>query len=148
MFSGFLHVFGAPKSVGAIYGLLFASPEPLCFGDIVTRLGVSKGSVSQGVTFLRQSGAIKVVVIADDRREFFEPELGLRRLASGLINEKIQPLAGETKLAVARLKKHAGEARVERNGFQLGRIRQLETWHRQLGRALPLVQTILRVTGK
>lgn len=143
LFSGFLHVLGVPNSIGAIYGLLFASPEPLCFADIVERLDMSKGSVSQGLAFLRQSEAVKVVEVAGDRREFFEPELGLRRLASGLIQEKIQPLAKETKDAVVRLKQHAGSAQGEQSNFQLERIKQLETWHRQLGRVLPVVQTIL-----
>lgn len=145
MFSSFLRTLGVPNSVGAIYGLLFASPQPLCFAEIVERLGISKGSVSQGLTFLRQSGAVKLVDVADDRREFFEPELGLRRLASGLIKEKIEPLAKETKGAVARLRSHAKAARNEQNEFQMERIEQLETWHRQLGRVLPVVQTILKI---
>ncbi len=145
LFSGFLHVLGVPNSVGSIYGLLFASPGPLCFADIVEKLGVSKGSVSQGLAFLRQTGAVHVVEVAGDRREFFEPELGLRRLASGLIQEKIQPLAKETQGAVARLKSHAKTARGTQNVFQLERIEQLETWHRQLGRVLPVVQTILKI---
>lgn len=145
LFSSFLHVLGVPNSIGAIYGLLFASPEPLCFADIVDRLEMSKGSVSQGLSFLRQCGAVKVVEIVGDRREFFEPELGLRCLASGLIKEKIQPLTKETRGAVARLKQHAENARNGKNEFQKERIRQLETWHKQLGRVLPLVQAILNV---
>lgn len=145
LFSDFLHVLGMPKSIGAIYGLLFASPVPLCFAEIVERLDASKGSVSQGLAFLRQSGAVKLVEDPDDRREFFEPELGLRRLASGLIQEKIKPLANETKGAVTRLKRHAESARGKQYEFQMERIKQLGTWHRQLGRVLPVVQTILRV---
>ena len=145
LFASFLHVLGAPNSVGAIYGLLFASPEPLCFAEIVERLDMSKGSVSQGLAFLRQSGAVNVLEIPGDRREFFEPELGLRRLASGLIQEKIQPLAKESKGAVARLKCYAQNNRGGQNKFQLERIEQLETWRKQLGRVLPLVQTILNI---
>lgn len=145
LFSGFLHALGVPKSIGAIYGLLFASAEPLCFAQIVEKLEVSKGSVSLGLAFLRQSGAVKVVEIAGDRREFYVPELGLRRLASGLIKEKIQPLAKETQGAVARLKRHAEAARGGRSEFQLERVEQLEIWHRQLGRVLPVVQTILKI---
>lgn len=145
LFSEFLHVLGLPKSIGAIYGVLFASPGPLCFADIVERLDMSKGSVSQGLSFLRQSGAVKLVDLADDRREFFEPELGLRRLASGLIQEKIQPLAKESKAALTRLRKQATEAAGERQQFQMERIEQLAKWHRQLGRILPVVQTILKI---
>lgn len=148
MFSSFLRVFGVPNSIGAIYGLLFASPEPLCFTDIVKRLEVSKGTVSQGLAFLRQTGAVKPVEVTGDRREFFEPELGLRRLASGLIKGKIQPLTNETKVAVARLKLHAENVRDGRNEFQVERIEQLETWRRQLGRLLPIVHALLTVNHK
>jgi len=148
LFSELLHVLGVPKSIGAIYGLLYAVPEPLCFADIVERLEMSKGSVSQGLAFLRQAKAVKVLEITGDRREFFEPELGLRRLASGLINEKIQPMAKETKGAVARLKRQVECVRDAKSGFQLERIQQLEIWHRQLGYLIPLAQTVLRVTVK
>ena len=40
---------GVPKSVAAIYGVVFASPVPLSFADIESHLGISKGSVSQGL---------------------------------------------------------------------------------------------------
>lgn len=83
--------------------------------------------------------------IAGDRREYFEPELGLRKLASGLIKERIQPLAKDTKTAAARLRLNAENARGGISEFQLERIEQLETWHRQLGRVLPVVQTILKI---
>jgi DNA-binding transcriptional regulator GbsR (MarR family) len=145
LFSDYLHVLGMPKSVGAIYGLLFASSEPLCFAQIVGKLNASKGSVSQGLTFLRQTGAVKQVEIAGDRREFFEPELGLRNLASGLIKEKVYPLTKDAREAAARLKRNAASARGDEGEFQMDRIKQLETWQRQLGRVLPVIQTILRV---
>lgn len=131
--------------MGAIYGVLFASPEPLCFAQIVERLDASKGSVSQGLAFLRQSGAVIVVDRPGDRREFFEPELGLRRLAMGLIQEKIQPLAKDGRAALGRLRAQAGANAGAKKEFQLERIRQLETWHGQLGRVLPVVQAILKV---
>jgi DNA-binding transcriptional regulator GbsR (MarR family) len=146
LFSGFLHVLGVPKSIGGIYGLLYSSPRPLCFADIVEKLEMSKGSVSQGLAFLRQCGAIKAVESPGDRREFFEPELGLRRLASGLIQERIQPLAKETQVMVARMKRNAKTSSGAQNEFQMDRINQLEAWRRQLGRFLPVIQTILKVS--
>jgi hypothetical protein len=45
-FAGVVGVLGVPPSVGQIYGLLFASPEPLSFTDILEVLNASKGSVS------------------------------------------------------------------------------------------------------
>lgn len=82
---------GMQKSLGEIYGLLYATPEPLAFQDIVDRLGLSKGSVSQGLRFLRTVGAIKPVVVVGDRREFFEPVLELRALVGGFLKERLNP---------------------------------------------------------
>jgi hypothetical protein len=50
---------GLPRSLGQIYGLAFASPEPVCFDDVVSRLGLSKGSASQGLRVLRELGALR-----------------------------------------------------------------------------------------
>ena len=49
---------GVPKSVAVLYGIVFASPQPLSFADIQARGTLSKGSVSQGLRVLREMGAI------------------------------------------------------------------------------------------
>src|SRR5208283_5100241 len=67
-------LFGLPPSVGRIYGLLYGSPTPLSFTDIVELLEISKGSASQGLQFLHSLGAVHVVENFGERREFFEPE--------------------------------------------------------------------------
>ena len=58
MFADLVVLLGLPKSMGEIYGLLFASAEPLTFGEIEQKLGLSKGSVSQGLKSLRELGAV------------------------------------------------------------------------------------------
>ncbi len=145
LFTGYLHALGLPNSVGAIYGLLFASAGPLCLTDIVGKLAMSKGSVSQGLAFLRQGGAVKTVALPGCRKEYYEPELGLRRLASGLIRDKIKPLAHESRVAMTQMRQYTAEATGEDRAFKLKRIRQLEGWNRQLGRVLPIVQMLLKV---
>jgi hypothetical protein len=91
IFVQMIQVLGLPRSLGEIYGLLFATPQPLAFQDIADRLSLSKGSVSQGLKFLRTVGAIKPVVVAGDRREFFEPVVELRALVGGFIQERLNP---------------------------------------------------------
>jgi len=41
-------ILGVPKSLAAIYGVCFASPEPLSFSEVQERLDISAGSISQG----------------------------------------------------------------------------------------------------
>ena len=69
------NLLGVPKSVAVLYGIVFASPQPLSFADIQTRGTLSKGSVSQGLRVLREMGAIKEVSAPADRSELFTPDL-------------------------------------------------------------------------
>ena len=59
IFADLVVLLGLPKSMGEIYGLVFASAEPPTFADIEHKLGLSKGSVSQGLRALRELGAVR-----------------------------------------------------------------------------------------
>ena len=129
-FGGAVQLFGlVPPSVGQIYGLLYASPEPLSFSNIFERLGVSKGSASQGLNLLRSLGAVHTVAPIDTngRREFPPPELSLRRLLRGILDERVSPLAGKSAGRLARLRQLADGAGGKERKFRLGRVQQLET---------------------
>jgi DNA-binding transcriptional regulator GbsR (MarR family) len=144
-FAEVVQVLGVPPSVGQIYGLLYASPQPLSFSDIVERLEISKGSASQGLQVLRSLGAISTagpVEGGDGRREYFEPELSLRQLVSGVLRERVAPLAGAGGDRIARLRELA-EREVEGSEFCLDRVKQLETWRRRLRTVLPVLSTLL-----
>ena len=103
-----------PKSVAAIYGLCFASAEPLSFADINDRLDLSQGSISQGLRVLREMGALRVVPVdtaepspappETRRREFFAPDLELRKLVSHWIEQRLekQLKAGKGRLQAMR----------------------------------------------
>ena len=157
LFGEVLQLFGVPKSVGQIYGLLYASPVPLCFSDIVEQLNISKGSVSQGLQLLRSLGAIRLLEQADvrnsahllvslpviaTRRDYFEPELSLRKLMSGVLRERLMPLATTGSGHLARLRELA-ERDGSRGRFYLDRVKQLETWRRRLKAVLPVLTALL-----
>ena len=92
--------FGLPRSVALIYGTLFLAENPLPVSEIIEESGLSKGSVSSGLRFLERMGFIHLVVESSDRRTFYRPELSLRLLAAGLIEENFTPALkrGETLL--------------------------------------------------
>src|ERR1035441_7808235 len=83
-------ILGVPKSVATLYGLFFATPHPLCFADVEERLDISKGSISQGIRVLQEVGALKTVAVDDDRREFFVPDLELRKLILRWLNQRLK----------------------------------------------------------
>jgi DNA-binding transcriptional regulator GbsR (MarR family) len=133
-----------PKSVGEIYGLLFATPRPLAFQHITERLRISKGSASQGLRLLRANGAIKLVYMPGDRRDHFEPETELRALITGFLREKVQPhlQTGASRIdalqQIARSSalgpSDAPEAQILR-----ARIDKLGSWQKKARTVVPLV---------
>ncbi|QYM77528.1 transcriptional regulator [Horticoccus luteus] len=143
-FTDLVGVVGIPRSVGQIYGLLFASPVPLGFTDIAQRLDISKGSASQGLRLLQSLGAVRSAGTSGDRRELFWPETRLRRLVSGILREKVEPLVSADESRMARLRELA-RATPDAAGaaFSEDQVKLLETWRRQMWLLLPILKTLL-----
>ncbi|MGC4073513.1 MAG: hypothetical protein QM760_13565 [Nibricoccus sp.] len=150
-FSEIVQIFGVPKSVGQIYGLLYSSPEPLGFQDIVEQLNISKGSASQGLQLLRSLGAIAEADRSSQIAGFspgmkrsvaYQPELSLRQLITGILRERIAPMAVTGADRLARLKELAGQTPVQTK-FYLGRAKQLETWRKRFTAVMPLLTALL-----
>jgi DNA-binding transcriptional regulator GbsR (MarR family) len=133
-----------PRSIGEIYGLLFASAQPIVFQDIVDRLNMSKGSASQGLRVLRTTGAAKVVYVPGDRRDHFVPETELRALLSGFLREKIQPHLKAGSVRVDALRKVAARsARSPAEGAILSdRIEKLKAWHKRGNAIVPIITKV------
>ena len=136
---------GVPKSVAALYGICFASPEPLSFADIEQKLDLSKGSISQGLRFLREVGALKEVSTAADRLDRFEPDMELRKLASHWIEERLQKQlnSGQSRLvAIGKsipLGKNGAAKKLN------ARLKALQDWHDRTQRLLPIIRTFLKL---
>jgi HTH-type transcriptional regulator, glycine betaine synthesis regulator len=157
---------GMQKSLGEIYGLLFATPQPLAFQDIVDRLGLSKGSVSQGLKFLRTVGAIKPVEVPGDRREYVEPVVELRALVGGFLRERLNPelenwgvrakalkvpdfqtsdsdaMQGQS-VAARNQKTPRPKLTVKNDKIIQDRIEKLRTWQKRANTVLPMVSKLL-----
>jgi DNA-binding transcriptional regulator GbsR (MarR family) len=137
-------ILGLPPSIGEIYGLLFISPTPLALDDFVERLGISKGSVSQGLRMLKGLRAVHEVESASDRRTYYEPAIELKRLAGGFIREQVRP---HFKSAETRIRDLAEKAQEiddpESRKFLRARIERIDTWRRSTTKLLPILQKLL-----
>ena len=149
-FAEIVQLFGLPRSVGQIYGLIYISPEPLGFSAIVERLEISKGSASQGLQLLRSLGAINEADILlgstgaprAARRVVYEAELSLRQLVTGVLHERLAPLVSAGAKRLERLKELAEQA-PENTKFYLDRIKQLETWRKRVTTVSPILAALL-----
>ncbi len=139
---------GIPKSVGEIYGLLFATARPLAFPDIGEMLNLSKGSISQGLRLLRGIGAVKLIYIPGDRRDHFVPETELRALLSGFLRENVRPHleSGLARIkildALCRRSDFSGsDERTQKTLRQ--RIEKLQAWHKKGRTVVPIISKLV-----
>ena len=141
-----VRVLGLPRSIGEIYGLLFISRVPLALDDLVSRLNISKGSVSQGLRTLKSLGAVSEAIGngGTERRTYYEPAVELKRLVGGFIREQIRPHLESGKTKIRRLAETASEVHdAEHRVFLSERIHRLEQWMHSGGQLLPILQKIL-----
>lgn len=138
-------VLSVPRSVGEIYGLLYASPHPIHMDYIMERLEMSKGSVSQGLRWLRDLGAVRSQYIPGDRRDHYVAVTELRKLASGFLHERVLPHLRSGEDYLERLDHLAAEVPGEHRKFAKDRMSKVKTWHRVATKIIPL---FLRVTGR
>ena len=137
---------GAPRSVAAIYGIVFASPEPLSFADVEARLDISKGSVSQGLRVLREIGAIKMVEGNGNRRDYFGPDLELRKLVVRFLDERLQRQLADGTERLKQLGRSVPDSGAKNTAALRERIRQLKNWHDKTRAVVPVIKTFLALT--
>jgi DNA-binding transcriptional regulator GbsR (MarR family) len=134
-------ILGLPKSVGLIYGAVFVSARPIEAGDICKKLKISRGSVSQGLKFLRELGAIRVEGDNGNRAEHFMVEDHLRKAVETFVTKKIAPAFEELGEEVVRLEKDPNLSLPTELREKLETIRR---WHGHSRLLLPLVTGFLK----
>jgi DNA-binding transcriptional regulator GbsR (MarR family) len=143
LFIQFFRALGAPKSTAEIYGLLFLSAEPLSMDELIGRLNLSKGAGSQGLRFLRNLGAVKVVYVPGNRRDHYEAETELRALVGGFLKEKLIPHFESGSARLARIEGLAARTPAASREHASARIQKLRSWESSGRQLLPLIGKIL-----
>ncbi len=142
VFSELADLFGNPRSHGQIYGLLFASPEPLTMDAISARLGISKGSASQGLRALEDLGAIERDSSAG-RTGLYIARLELKLLISGFVRQRLIPRLTASHSILAELKSLLPEMPDDRSREAAFRLKRVTQWHDRAVQFLPLAQKFL-----
>jgi DNA-binding transcriptional regulator GbsR (MarR family) len=132
-----------PRSVGELFGYLFAAETPRPFDEIVSALGISKGSASQGLKWLTQIGAITTVYVPRDRRTFYEAETSMRKLFGTAVQESVRPrLEGNGRLVEAIEERIAAHATGEEAEHYRTRLSSLRSWNEKALVLLPLLDKL------
>lgn len=68
------HMFGLPRLMGRIVGLLLHADDPISLDSISKDLDVSKGPVSQIVKRLRDHNQVKRIWVPGDRKDYYQAD--------------------------------------------------------------------------
>lgn len=83
------HEFGLGRLAGRIYALLLLESKPICLGDIMAKLSISKASASITLRRLAAWRLVHRVAEEKDRRDFYQIEDDF----SKVLREQLVPLA-------------------------------------------------------
>ena len=63
---------GLPRIAGRIFGMLIYDGDVVSFGDLATKLQVSRASISTSIRILEERGLIKRIAKLGERQDFFQ----------------------------------------------------------------------------
>ena len=131
---------GLPRSLAQLYATLFLSESPLAFEEIVARSGLSKASASTGLRDLERLHGVERVIVAQDRRSFYQAQLSLRRLIGAFVAETVKPGLhdGDRLLREALVLATDGD---HSEHFK-ARLNSLVTWHERASEILPILSAL------
>jgi HTH-type transcriptional regulator, glycine betaine synthesis regulator len=143
LFVQFARSIGQPRSVAEIYGLLFASPQPLAMDTLIERLNLSKGSASQGLKYLQDLGAVRTVYVAADRRTHYEAVAELRKLAGRFLRQQLLTHFEDSETRLDRIALQTQSLSDAQRKHIMERVKLLRRWERTGRRILPFVLKML-----
>lgn len=143
IFADLADLLGNPSSLGSIYGLLFASPEPLSMDEIVERLDISTGTASQGLRRLVELDAVVPSKADGERVTRYSAKLELRPFISAFLNQQLLPRLRKSSDRLASLEEALGgldPSDQEALRFRIGRATK---WHNRAKTFLPIVKRFI-----
>jgi DNA-binding transcriptional regulator GbsR (MarR family) len=143
LFIQFAGTLGQPRSVAEIYGLLFASEKPLDMDMLIERLGLSKGSASQGLKYLLDLGAVRKVYIAGERRTYYEAVAELRKLAVRYLRQQVLVHFEDSAARLDQIAAQTATLSDSQKRHIVERVRLLRRWQRSGRRLMPLMLRML-----
>jgi DNA-binding transcriptional regulator GbsR (MarR family) len=142
-------VFGLPRSLGQIYGLLYLAAEPLSLDGIAELLAISKASASTGTRQLAAWGGIRQVWVHGERRDHFEVEADLGNLLRSGFTDFLKPRLATSQKRLIKLSETLDEdlahGSVSREEYKLcaERLKKFAQLQKRLQTIAPFAEKLL-----
>ncbi|MDD2921725.1 MAG: MarR family transcriptional regulator [Anaerolineales bacterium] len=79
---------GLPKGMGAIFAVLYLSPNPLSLDEIVQETGLTKGAISTQIRTLARMGLAHRSAKIADRKDYYEAESDFYKSIRSILKER------------------------------------------------------------
>jgi HTH-type transcriptional regulator, glycine betaine synthesis regulator len=79
---------GFPKGMGAIFAVLYLSPNPLSLDEIVQETGLTKGAISTEIRALARMGLVHRSSKLGDRKDYYEAESDFYAAIRSILKER------------------------------------------------------------
>jgi DNA-binding transcriptional regulator GbsR (MarR family) len=79
---------GFPKGMGAIFAVLYLSPQPLSLDEIVQETGLTKGAISTEIRALARMGLVHRSSKLGDRKDYYEAESDFYAAIRSILKER------------------------------------------------------------
>jgi DNA-binding transcriptional regulator GbsR (MarR family) len=129
---------GHRPTIGEVYGLLFISGRPLAIEELLERLRLSRSSADQGLKFLGNLGAIRMVYVAGDRQPHYEAVAELRNLVARFLRDHIVPHLDNGQAQLERVGVMVKQLPPEDRERTAERLKLLQSWMQRGEKYLPL----------
>lgn len=79
---------GINRTMAQIHALLMVSPDPLTQDEIMEELNISRGNVNMNIRELINWGLVDRVIVAGERKEYFEAEKDIWKVVRQIVKER------------------------------------------------------------
>lgn len=79
---------GFPKAMGAIFAVIYLSPNPTNLDKLVEEVNVTKGTVSTNVRALERMGMIQKQIHIGERKDYYVAETDFWKIVRGILKER------------------------------------------------------------
>jgi len=82
---------GYPRAMGALYGALYLSQNPLSLDDLIPIVGVTKGAISTNIRALEQLGMVHKQVRSGDRKDYYLADTDFWKMTKTMVQRRQKP---------------------------------------------------------
>ncbi len=125
---------GFSKAMGAIYGAIYLSPEPVSLDELVEQVSVSKGAVSTNVRQLERLNMVHRHLQVGDRKDYYTAETDFWKIIKSILAQREQHEFDKALSTVTESLEMASQAEedIELSAFYQERIGAMQSFFKTL----------------